>query len=512
MKVLVIGAGFAGLATAGLLAKAGHEVQVVEALDGPGGRADSLEFEGFRFDTGPSWYLMPDAFDHFYRQMGTTTAAELDLVDLDPGYRVYTGERAPLDIPATASATIELFEGIEPGAGEKLRAHLRSAGETYTLALERFLYTTFDTPAPFLHPKVIARVGELLRLLLEPLERKVNRDFEDPQIRQTLSYPAVFLSSEPKAIPSLYHLMSHTDLVQGVRYPQGGFNAVVSSLHRLAVEAGVVFHFNTPVSEILVEDGRAVGVHTPGKVWRADAVVSGADLHHTETTLLPRRWRSRPERTWRRRDPGLGAVLVLLGVQGELPQLAHHTLLLSEDWDPDFAAVYGRGSALREHGASHSIYVSKPSASDPGVAPEGQENLFILVPVPADPEIGRGTAYGTEQASGVVAGIAEQAIARLAEQAGIPDLNERILVRRTLGPGDFAERYHAWSGGALGLAHTLRQSAFFRGSNTSAKVSGLYYAGSTTLPGVGVPMCLISADNVRRSLLRDQKRGILRKL
>lgn len=504
MKITVIGAGVAGLATAGLLARDGHRVEVLDTHDGPGGRIGQLVVDGFRFETGPSWYLMSGAYEHFYRQMGTTTARELELTELIPGYRVYTGDRAPLDITANPEETAALFECLEPGAGEKLWDHLVSAAATYRLAVSRFLYTTFDSPAPFLHPRVLARLATLLRLLLEPLSARVNRNFTDPRLRQILSYPAVFLSTRPESIPSLYHLMSYTDLMEGVRYPRGGFTAVVDSLYRLARDAGARFHFNTPVREILVEAGRAVGVHTENRVWRSDAVVSAADLHHTETALLPARWRTHPESNWNRRDAGLGTVLVMLGVRGYLPQLEHHTLLLSEDWGPDFDAVYGRRRAEGRHRASRSIYVGKPSATDAGVAPEGHENLFVLVPVPADTAIGHGNTY--VDPDGAVAEIADAAIRRIAEQAGIPDLADRVVVRRTLGPGDFGDRYHSWSGGALGLAHTLRQSAFFRGSNTSRRVSGLYYAGATTLPGVGVPMCLISADNVRRSVERDQRR------
>ena len=288
--------------------------------------------------------------------------------------------------------------------------------------------------------------------------------------------------------------MSHTDLVEGVRYPQGGFTAVVDAIARQASDA--TFRLGTAVTAISCADGRATGVTlADGHVIPADAVISAADLHHTENALLPTAARTYPERYFARRNPGLGTVLVFLGVKGALPELAHHTLLFSKDWTPDFRAVYHGPEASRPLGASQSIYVSKTSATDPTVAPEGYENLFMLIPVPAEESFGHGDAYGATPSPRVEA-IASAAVAQLGTWAGIDNFEERVAVKRTLGPSDFAEQYNSWSGGAVGPAHTLRQSAFFRGRNVSRKLPNLYYAGGTTVPGVGVPMCLISAHNV----------------
>ena len=182
--------------------------------------------------------------------------------------------------------------------------------------------------------------------------------------------------------------------------------------------------------------------------------------------------------------------------------------MFSQDWGPDFRAVFSGPEPTRPLGASKSVYISKVSATDADVAPGDHENLFFLIPVPASEAYGHGDAYHGE-ASPRVAAIAEATLDQLSHTAGIPDLRERITITRSLGPADFAERYHAWSGGALGPAHTLFQSAFFRGRNVSRKVAGLYYAGATTVPGVGVPMCLISAENIIKRLRDDRSTGPL---
>ena len=230
----------------------------------------------------------------------------------------------------------------------------------------------------------------------------------------------------------------------------------------------------------------------------ADIVVSSADLHATETTMLPASLQTYPQRWWRRRNPGPGALLLLLGVEGELPELAHHTLLFARDWQKNFGDVFGRDTRIPDPA---SLYVCRPSATDPTVAPVGSENLFVLVPMPADPSLGRGGIGG--EGAPLIEEAADRVIAQIAAWTGIPDLAARIRVRRTIAPADFEADLGAWRGGALGLAHTLAQSAVFRPRNASRKVGGLFYAGTSVLPGIGLPMCLISAELVVKRLRGD---------
>jgi phytoene desaturase len=236
----------------------------------------------------------------------------------------------------------------------------------------------------------------------------------------------------------------------------------------------------------------------------ADVVVGAADLHHLETRLLPPEHQSHPERTWRSRTPGPGAVLALVGIEGRLPELPHHSLFFTKDWNQNFGDVFGAEPKVPEPA---SIYVCKPSETDPTVAPCGHENLFVLVPVPADTTIGAGGDDGTGDPA--VEKAVDAALDQVAAWARVPDLHARVVVRRTVGPADFARDYNAWQGGALGLEHTLRQSAMFRPGNASRKVDNLYYAGASTVPGVGLPMCLISAELVLKRLRGDRTAGPL---
>ncbi|MEJ5928953.1 phytoene desaturase family protein [Corynebacterium sp. H128] len=487
MDVCVIGGGIAGLASAALLADAGCHVTLVEKNTEVGGRTGRISDSGFVFDTGPSWYLMPEAFDRFFESLGTSTAEQLELVDLVPAYRVFPEGKPSFDI--VTGCVPELFEEFEPGAGEKLKAYLERASFTYRVAVDTFLYTTFSSPLPFLNATVLGNLALLTQLLTLNLHQWVARDFSDPRIQQVLEYPAVFLSSFPQRTPAMYHLLSHTDLVEGVRYPMGGFSALIAAIARIAVDRGVTIRTGCSAEAITTSAGSVTGVrirtqegieHLPAAV-----VVSGADLHHTET-LLPKHLR---EVRWEKKDPGISCVVAMLGVRGDLPELTHHQLLFSADWDKDFAAISGAGDYSR------SIYVCKASATDPGCAPAGHSNVFVLIPVQARADFGRG---GDPQVERII----DDVIALIESRTGAV-IAEHTVVRHSLGPSDFVSNYNAWEGNAIGLAHTLRQSAFLRGTNASRKVDGLYFAGATTTPGVGLPMCLISADNVI-TRLREQ--------
>jgi phytoene desaturase len=509
---VIVGGGIAGLATASLLAKAGMKVTVLEAREKVGGRAYIWEKDGFKFDMGPSWYLMPDAFDQFFKLMGTTAAQELNLVRLDPAYQTRNeGFDDKLIIHEDLAKNKALFESIEPGSGERLQNYIDSAEDAYKLSIKHFLYTNFQNAKSFVQPDVLARAGRFIKHLITPLDTFAGKHVSDPRLRKILNFPAVFLGASPYDTPSMYHLMTHVDMNVGVFYPMGGFYTVIEAIDRLAKKHGVTVNTNSRVTKIETKDGRATGVWVGKVFYPADVVVGNADLHHVETQLLDPEDQSLPAKWWEDKVPGPSAMLLFLGVKGKLPQLDHHTLLYSDDWAKNFREVFRTPAEKKKQGATNvipnpaSLYICAPSITDPSVAPEGFENLFVLVPVAADPELGHGGVDGNGDPAFEAA--ADRIIQQISDWCEIPDLAERIVVRRTMGPGDFADDLNAWSGTALGMAHTLFQSAFFRPTNISKKVKGLYYAGHHSIPGIGLPMCLIGAELVYKRLVNDRSAG-----
>tara|TARA_B100001245_G_scaffold84100_1_gene60646 strand:+ start:2155 stop:3687 length:1533 start_codon:yes stop_codon:yes gene_type:complete len=498
-RVVIVGAGIGGLATANLLAKAGYKVSVYEKNAQPGGRAGILELKGFRFDTGPSWYLMPDVFTHYFSLFRKTITKELDLVQLSPAYKVFFENASPITITSDSEQDAATFDAIEPGAGKKLKEYVRKGDDIYRLSMKHFLYTNFSSVRDFTKTDVLRRGHVMTRLALMPISTYVAKFVTDRRLQQILEYPMVFLGSSPFSAPALYSLMSALDFHEGVYYPKGGLYTIIERLVKLGQELGVEYHYGAAVKRIVTSQGEVRGITLEdGAHISADIVISNADLHFTETHLLDEKDRSYPASYWDKREAGPSALLMYLGVKGEMPELEHHNLFFVDNWKKNFDNIF----VNKRLPWPASMYVCKPSATDPSVAPKGHENMFVLVPLPA----------GTKATNAQLGKAAEKYLSLLEEKLGVKDLKQRIVLKKFFGPNDFSRKFHAWQGTALGPSHTLRQSAFFRTPNKSKKVSGLYYVGGSTTPGIGLPMCLIGAELLYKRLAGDKRGGPIDKI
>ncbi len=498
-RAIVIGAGMGGLATANILAKAGWRVSVYEQHAQAGGRAGILRRGGFTFDTGPSWYLMPEVFEHYFELLGKNVHKYLRLQRLDPAYKVFFQARDAVTIHADDSSNAAQFEAIEPGAGKRLDAYLNEAEYTYKMAVMHFLYNPFTSFRSFMRPDIVGGAPRLITQLVQPINTYVKKYVVTQELQQILEYPMVFLGTSPFKAPALYSLMSHMDFRQGVYYPMGGLYEIIKAMHTIGEEFGVDYHFNAPVTAILTKNYKAYGIRLEdGTEFTADIIISDADLHYTETQLVPEADRSYPEAYWQKREAGPSALLVYMGIRGALPELEHHNLFFVRDWRGNFEAIFDTKIPPKQA----SLYVCKPSATDGSVAPAGHENLFMLVPLPADETIGGDKAQQ----------LVDQYLTQLETMSGIADLRKRIVTKELFTPADFASKYHAWNGTALGMSHLLRQSAFFRPANRSKKLANLYYAGANSQPGIGLPMCLIGAELIYKRLSNDSSAGPLASL
>lgn len=487
-KIIIIGAGIGGLATANLLAQDGHEVQVFEKNHQLGGRAGQFKKAGFTFDTGPSWYLMPKVFDSYYQLLGTSSQKELDLIQLSPAYKVYSGSKAPITISGNLQKDSQTFEAIEAGSGEILKEYVKRSTVTYELSLKYFLYSNFEQKRSLITGDILKKSKEFIKLVSMPMHSYVKSFFKNPQLQQILEYPTVFLGSSPYSAPAIYSLMSSLDFDEGVFYPKGTMYAVVESLVKIGKKLGVSYNVDTDVRKIIVEKGKATGIELQGgKKIEADIVISNADLHFTETKLLSSKYQSYPQKYWDKKEPSPSALLMYIGVEGKIPEFEHHTLVFTSDWQYNFNSIFKEKTIPKPA----SLYISKTSQSDT-TSPKDTENIFVLVPLPS----------GIKLTSKQQETLADEYLEQIKKTTGV-DLKQRTITRSLFGPNDFSTKYNSWESSMLGPSHKLTQSAFFRTPNKSKKVKNLYYVGAGTVPGVGVPMCLIGAELVTNRITQQ---------
>ena len=485
-KVTVIGAGFGGLSAAALLARDGFQVQLLEKNEQTGGRARVWKKNGFVFDMGPSWYLMPEVFDKYFALFNKKTQDYYKLIRLDPNYRAFFGMEKSVDVPAQREAIDHLFDELTPDGSTKLKEYLDVAQYQYDIAMQEFMYREYRTIFDFFNWKVITK-GTKLKIF-ESFDKFARRYFDDADIRKILEYTVVFLGGSPNNTPGLYSIMSHVDFDLGVWYPCGGIGQLARAFTELAEEQGVEILCNHDVQKIVVESNRAKRVITDKGAFEADIVLVNADYQFAETKLLERRYRSYTHGYWEKKKMGPSAFLIYLGLNKRISGLLHHNLYLDPSWDDHFRSIFD----VPAWPESPSYYVSCPSKTDKSVAPPGHENLFVLVPV----------ASGLEDNEPIREKYFNKTIEHLEKLIG-ENIRDHIVLARTFAHNDFKRAYNAYKGTALGMSHTLLQTAVFRPSHKSKKVDNLFYTGSYNHPGIGVPMVIISSQIVSEQIRRQ---------
>lgn len=498
-KAVIIGAGYGGLALANLLAKKGYETHVYEKNESAGGRIHAVKKDGYVFDLGPSWYLMPEVFRHYYELFDMDVDKALELTRFSPGYKVFYENAPSVSVSGDLTKDRELFETIEAGAGKRLEQYVRQSSMVYALALRHFLYTSFRSPIALLRWDILRHAPRMMRLLFRSLDQHVSTYFQDRRLKQLLEYHSVFLGASPFNAPAIYSLMSHLDFQSGVYYPRRGMLQLPKDMEVIGRKLGITYHYNEPVAKIVVEDGKASGIETEqGVVVSADIVVSNADLHFTETKLLATQYQTYPQQYWDKREPGPGALLISYGIKRPLPTLQHHNLYFVDDWYGNFDAIYNT-KTTPEHA---SIYICNPTKTDPALAPDGKENLFVLLPLPS----------GMKLDEKSVEELSVKTMEVLKKITGVERLEDDVETRHIFNPQDFGETFNAWQYNSFGgEAHILRQSALFRTQNRSRKVKNLFYVGAGARPGIGLPMCLIGAQVTFRDITRSIQSGPLSK-
>jgi phytoene desaturase len=485
-KVIVIGSGFAGLATASCLAKWGYDVTVLEKNDEPGGRARKFEAEGFTFDMGPSWYWMPEVFEEYFNLFGKKASDYYDLVRLDPSYRIFFGKKDELNVPAGVEALCEMFEQEEPGSSVKLRQFLAEAKYKYEVGMGEFVRKPSLSILEFADLRILASMFRLQ--MFSSLSSHVRSLFKSKKLIELLEFPVLFLGATPENTPAMYSLMNYADMALGTWYPKGGMTKIIEGMIALAKELGVKIQLGEEVRQIYVPNGHATKVITTKGEYAADVVVGGADYHHVEQNLLNERVRQYDANYWDKRVMAPSSLLFYLGINKRLNGLLHHNLFFDKDFKKHAVEIYDQPAWPTEP----LFYVCAPSMTDPTVAPTGCENLFVLIPLAPDLE-------DTEEMRERYYHIVMERLENLTGQ----DVRKSVVYKRSFAHNDFKSDYHAFKGNAYGLANTLLQTAFLKPRIKSKKVSNLYYTGQLTAPGPGVPPSLISGQVVADLIAKE---------
>jgi phytoene desaturase len=485
-RVLIIGAGFAGLSAAAFMAKAGWSVMVLEKHPTPGGRARQLIEDGFTFDMGPSWYWMPDVFERFFAQFGKKVSDYYQLKRLEPSYRIYWDEGSD-DIPANYNDFRNLLESMEPGAAVKLDKFLDEAAYKYEVGINKLVFKPGQSLMEFADMDLVKGVFKLD--VFTSIKKHIHKYFKHPRIRQMLEFPVLFLGALPENTPALYSLMNYADIKLGTWYPEGGMYSIVDGMYKLAVELGVEFRFKRDVTTVDIQsDSVKRVICNTGEDFQADVVIGGADYHFIESKLLPEAYRSYSERWWDKKVMAPGSLLYYIGINKKLKNVLHHSLFFDVPFDAHAKEIY----VTEEWPGAPLFYVSVASQTDPNSAPEGCENIMFLIPVAA------GLEGDTEALRMKYLDII---LKRFAEKTG-EDIKDNIIYCKTYAHRDFVSDYNAYKGNAYGLANTLMQTAVLKPSCRSKKLKNLFYTGQLTVPGPGVPPSLISGEVVAGQVVK----------
>ncbi|WP_342452968.1 phytoene desaturase family protein [Pararoseomonas indoligenes] len=493
---VIIGAGPGGLASAMLLAARGLRVTVLEKDRVVGGRSRTIETEaGYRFDLGPTFFLYPRILAEVFAECGVRLEDEVEMIRLDPQYRLIF-ENAAGNVTLDATPDLSRMEAevakIDPRDAAGVRPFMeenRRKLAAFRPVLERAFTRAADVMG-----------ADMLRALplLKPgrsVDSDLRRHFRDPRTRLAFSFQTKYLGMSPFRCPSLFTILSFLEYEHGVFHPRGGCGTVASAMARVAADLGVEFRFNTPADRIVFEGNRATGVEAGGSLIPADSVVLNADFAHAMPRLVPDAIR----RKWSDRKIGkarysCSTFMLYLGVEGTFPDLAHHSILLSEDYQRNIREI--------ESGTVPdvpSLYLHNPVATDATMAPAGHSSLYLLVPVP-------NLTHGHEWTEADTRHYRKLALDRL-RALGIGDIESRIRYEKCVTPRDWRDEFAVGYGATFNLAHDLRQMLMFRPGNRFGDTQGLYLVGGGTHPGSGLPVIYEGARISANLLLRDLGRA-----
>lgn len=486
IKACVIGAGFSGLSIATKLAHEGHDVLLLEKNEQTGGRARRFSDQGFTFDMGPSWYWMPDVFEKYFEAFGKSVSDYYELDRLDPSYKVIFDKDDVMDIPAEMSEIEKLFEYYEEGSSQRLREFLSQAAYKYEVGINDLVYKPSRSLTEFIDPRLL--YGVIKMDVFQSMSKHIRKFFSHPKLIQLMEFPVLFLGALPENTPALYSLMNYADMSLGTWYPKGGMYKIVEGMTALAVEKGVDIKVNHEVKSFKYQDNNISHIVTSQGEFEADVVIASADYNFVDRYILEEQFSNYSKKYWDERVMAPSCLIYYLGIDKKLENLDHHNLFFDTDFTKHAAEIY----TTKEWPENPLFYVSVVSKTDTESAPEGMENVFVLIPV----------ATGLEDSEEIREKYYDMVMGRLESLTG-QTIKDHVVYKRSYAASDFVSDYHAFKGNAYGLANTLKQTAILKPALKNKKLKNLYYTGQLTVPGPGVPPSIISGQVVAKEVIKD---------
>ncbi|MBK9050163.1 MAG: phytoene desaturase [Chloroflexi bacterium] len=481
-NIVVIGSGFGGLGAAVRLAARGHQVTLLEKRDKLGGRAYTYEINGFKFDGGPTVITAPWMLDELWAAAGKNREDYVKLVQCEPFYRIFNHEGRSFDYNSDHEFTLKQIDQWEPDDKEGYTRFIASTKEIFETGMALI-------DKPFLKVTDMLKVApDLIRLesyrsVYSYVSKYIKNDF----LRRCFSFHPLLIGGNPFNAASLYVLIHYLEREWGIHYALGGTGAIVEGLGDLFSDLGGTVRFNAEVDEILIEGRKATGVRLKdGTVYKADIVVSNADVAYTYLNMIPAQHRRKnTDASIKRKKYSMSLFVIYFGTKKRYNtgHLAHHNIILSERYKELLAEIFGTKGLPEDF----SLYLHMPTMTDPSMAPEGHEAFYVLSPVPH---------LGADIDWTVMAPKYRDAIMNFLEENYLPDLQENIVAEHYIDPLHFQNTLNSHLGSAFSVQPTLTQSAWFRPHNRSEDFENLYFVGAGTHPGAGVPGVLASAKIV----------------
>jgi phytoene desaturase len=487
-SVLVIGAGIGGIAVAGRLARRGYDVTVLEKNGVPGGRLNKLIQDGHRFDVGPSLFLMPQTYAATYAALGERMEDHLDLQRVDPTYHLHFEDGSKIQLSADINWMQEQLEAIEPGSFGGLLRYLVEGHRHFTLSLDRFVGRNFYTLLDEFNLTNFPLMFQLKALTMH--YDNIGNYFSHPKLKAAFTFQDMYLGLSPYEAPATYSLLQYTELADGVWFPIGGMYRIVESLVSIAEGHGARFVYEAPVKRIATEGNLATGVVLEdGSTRNADIVIANADLPYVYDQLLPDRGLAQ---RMMNKQFTCSTIMFYWGVDKVYPELAHHSVFLSGDYKASFDRIFHDQTLPQDP----SFYIHVPNRTDPAAAPEGCDDLMVLVPV--------GCLYEElDQDFEALRSRAKETVLERLVKLGITDLEAHITHEVSYTPHDWREMFNLARGAAFGLGHNFTQVGYLRPQNRHGRYKNLYFCGASTHPGTGVPIVLIGAGLMEERIAKE---------